>query len=258
MGRALVPGAAKFPLRTTRAARSLSLERVVASGPAGVGDGTGSGTGSFPHGSSGGPSRCSSWCACPPPCSSARGQAAAAPHRVQVSSVHGPGARPGGRPVSHARPHRACRRPACPRSGRRSVRRRITRVLPARCLSAALPVRVPASGPRSRPPRPAGPWRGRRSQARGWAVSVPGAPWKQEADRCGPRSVTLHGTGASRPTRYLGLGRHHPQDHRPVPHPPPHFADGISVAHVHPTSTSPTRLVEREGGRQWSPVGTIR
>ncbi|GHH85406.1 hypothetical protein GCM10017771_18140 [Streptomyces capitiformicae] len=31
---------------------------------------------------------------------------------------------------------------------------------------------------------------------------------------------------------------------------PPHFADGISVAHVHPTSTSPTRLFEREGDRQ--------
>ncbi|MEH0553604.1 hypothetical protein [Streptomyces sp. B21-101] len=35
-----------------------------------------------------------------------------------------------------------------------------------------------------------------------------------------------------------------------LPRPPPHFADGISVAHVHPTSTSRTRLFARESGLQ--------
>lgn len=224
--------------------------------------------------------------------------------------MNGLGARPAGRPVRHARPHQACRRPPCPRSGRRGVRRRITRVLPARRLSAALPVRVPAADPRSRPPRPAGPWRGRRSQARrvdrqrarrplgaggrplgrGELVRrlmpelglAPCLPWPRRfnltqaaagrvpdlvgrnftADAPGksssmtlpispPGRPAVSRNGLSTAARWKSsVTRWTTTTETRSPTLPPHFADGISVAHVHPTSTSPTRLFEREGGRQ--------
>lgn len=224
--------------------------------------------------------------------------------------MNGLGARPAGRSVRHARPHRACRRPSCPRSGPRGVRRRITRVFRRGAYRPHSPSGFRPAGPRSRPPRPAGPWRGRRSQARrvdrqrarrplgaggrrwaegSWsAASCPNWAWRPACHgREGSTSLRLRpaayrtSSAATSPRVRPGKARRclypYRRRGRPAvsrnglstaarwessvtrwttttetrsPTLPPHFADGISVAHVHPTSTSPTRLFERESDTQ--------
>lgn len=312
--RAIVPGAVKFPLRTTRAARSLSLGRAAASGPAGRGDGTGSGTGRFPRGSSGGPSRCSSWCPFRPRAlqHAVKQQPLLIEYRCRPSTPSEHGMRAD---LSAMRVHTGPAPTALPavRAPRRSPTDHT-------CSSGAAPI--------GRTPRPGSGWlapeaahlvqqaRGEVGGARrgGWTVSVPGvlgaggrplgrgelvlrlmrepglAPclprprrfnltqaaagrvpdlvgWNFTADAPAksssmtlpispPGRPAVSRNGPSTAARWKSsVTRWTTTTETRSPTVPTHFADGISVAHGHPTSTSPTRLVEREGGRQAAIAG---